>query len=134
MSVKFYFFTNLPSLLYYFIIVILSIFFIFITLTRKILELNILCIYGEPGGVRTPDPRLRRPVLYPAELLTHIFKRINYDITKSTACQCLSLIFLFFQKLDVSYCKTTVFVVLWICRNLSNFVFLYNTRFKGGDS
>ena len=27
--------------------------------------------YGEPGGNRTPDPRLRRPVLYPAELLTH---------------------------------------------------------------
>ena len=27
---------------------------------------------GEPGGVRTPDPRLRRPVLYPTELLTHV--------------------------------------------------------------
>ena len=29
-------------------------------------------LFGEPGGVRTPDPRLRRPVLYPAELLTHL--------------------------------------------------------------
>ena len=24
-----------------------------------------------PEGIRTPDPRLRRPLLYPAELLTH---------------------------------------------------------------
>ena len=23
------------------------------------------------GGIRTPDPRLRRPLLYPAELRTH---------------------------------------------------------------
>ena len=23
------------------------------------------------GGIRTPDPRLRRPLLYPAELQTH---------------------------------------------------------------
>lgn len=30
-----------------------------------------LLFFGEPGGVRTPDPRLRRPVLYPTELLTH---------------------------------------------------------------
>ena len=25
----------------------------------------------EPEGIRTPDPRLRRPLLYPAELRTH---------------------------------------------------------------
>ena len=25
-----------------------------------------------PEGIRTPDPRLRRPLLYPTELLTHI--------------------------------------------------------------
>ena len=25
--------------------------------------------YGAPEGIRTPDPRLRRPLLYPAELL-----------------------------------------------------------------
>ena len=28
--------------------------------------------FGEPGGIRTPDPRLRRPMLYPTELLTHM--------------------------------------------------------------
>ena len=26
---------------------------------------------GAPEGIRTPDPRLRRPLLYPAELQAH---------------------------------------------------------------
>ena len=30
-------------------------------------------IFGMPAGIRTPDPRLRRAMLYPAELQTHIF-------------------------------------------------------------
>ena len=29
--------------------------------------------YGMPAGIRTPDPRLRRAMLYPAELQTHKF-------------------------------------------------------------
>ena len=28
---------------------------------------------GAPEGARTPDPRLRRPLLYPAELQAHDF-------------------------------------------------------------
>ncbi len=28
--------------------------------------------HNVPGGIRTPDPRLRRPLLYPAELQTHL--------------------------------------------------------------
>ena len=28
-------------------------------------------LYGDPGGIRTPDPRIRNPLLYPAELLNH---------------------------------------------------------------
>ena len=28
--------------------------------------------YGTPGGTRTPDPLLRRQMLYPAELRAHI--------------------------------------------------------------
>ena len=28
---------------------------------------------GVPGEIRTPDPRLRRALLYPAELLRHVF-------------------------------------------------------------
>ena len=36
---------------------------------------NILCAVstGAPEGIRTPDPRLRRAMLYPAELLVHIY-------------------------------------------------------------
>ncbi len=29
------------------------------------------CFLNMPAGIRTPDTRLRRPVLYPAELRTH---------------------------------------------------------------
>ena len=28
-------------------------------------------MWNEPEGIRTPDPRLRRPLLYPTELQTH---------------------------------------------------------------
>ena len=28
--------------------------------------------HNVPEGIRTPDPRLRRPLLYPAELQTHL--------------------------------------------------------------
>ena len=28
--------------------------------------------YGTPGGIRTPDKRFRKPLLYPTELLGHI--------------------------------------------------------------
>ena len=28
--------------------------------------------YGVPAGIRTPDTRLRRPLLYPTELQIHI--------------------------------------------------------------
>ena len=28
--------------------------------------------FGASKGIRTPDPRLRRAMLYPAELLTHV--------------------------------------------------------------
>ena len=31
---------------------------------------------GAPEGIRTPDPRLRRALLYPAELLAHIVERV----------------------------------------------------------
>ena len=42
--------------------------------------------FGEPGGSRTPDTRLRRPVLYPTELLTQI-KQHKYDIINITESQ-----------------------------------------------
>lgn len=35
-------------------------------------KLHVFSKFGEPRGIRTPDPRLRRALLYPAELLTQI--------------------------------------------------------------
>ena len=32
---------------------------------------------SEPEGIRTPDPRLRRPLLYPAELQAHVFLSLS---------------------------------------------------------
>jgi hypothetical protein len=35
-------------------------------------------------GIRTPDPRLRRPLLYPAELRTHmiLYKPVSADLKR----------------------------------------------------
>src|SRR5581483_2314574 len=41
-------------------------------------------IGGLPGGIRTPDPRLRRPLLYPAELQAVVL-RIREDAQNSPA-------------------------------------------------
>ena len=38
-------------------------------------------IYHVPGGTRTPDPRLRRPMLYPAELLAHMERVMGIEPT-----------------------------------------------------
>ena len=35
-------------------------------------------ITGTPGGIRTPDLRIRSPLLYPAELLAQKYNKINY--------------------------------------------------------
>ena len=34
-------------------------------------QLSYIRHFGAPEGIRTPDPRLRRPMLYPAELQVH---------------------------------------------------------------
>ena len=33
--------------------------------------------FGAPEGIRTPDPRLRRPMLYPTELQVHISRAVK---------------------------------------------------------
>ena len=40
-------------------------------LHRSIIDENV------PEGIRTPDNRLRRPVLYPTELLTRIYQSLH---------------------------------------------------------
>lgn len=44
--------------------------FVFLTKKHKLLELVLSS--GASRGIRTPDPRLRRAMLYPTELLTHV--------------------------------------------------------------
>lgn len=39
-------------------------------------------IDGAPEGIRIPDRRYRKPVLYPAELRTHISHKENEIIAK----------------------------------------------------
>lgn len=39
------------------------------------------------GGIRTHDPRIRNPVLYPAELRRHIYEQI--DSIDSVQRECL---------------------------------------------
>ena len=59
-------------------------------LQRNLLQRNTFWFlerFGEPAGIRTPDPRLRRPVLYPTELLTHLLNNTNYNSTKKKTCQ-----------------------------------------------
>ena len=34
--------------------------------------------YGVPEEIRTPDPRLRRPLLYPTELQAHMVKMVSH--------------------------------------------------------
>ena len=49
-----------------------------------ILEISVwFLVYGGPRGIRTPDPTLRRRVLYPTELLTHYFWTIIIITQKS---------------------------------------------------
>ena len=36
-----------------------------------LMSVALLPCNGAPGEIRTPDPRLRRPMLYPAELRAH---------------------------------------------------------------
>ena len=37
--------------------------------------------HNVPEGIRTPDPRLRRPLLYPTELLTHTKRVMGIEPT-----------------------------------------------------
>ena len=41
--------------------------------------------YGAPGRIRTCDPRLRRPMLYPTELRAHILESTSYTYVLNTA-------------------------------------------------
>lgn len=42
---------------------------------------NTSCACGTPEGTRTPDPLLRRQMLYPAELLAHMERVMGIEPT-----------------------------------------------------
>ena len=44
---------------------------------RTIHDYSFKCMNGAGGGIRTHDPRFRRPMLYPAELLPQQLFKIN---------------------------------------------------------
>lgn len=54
-----------------------------------IYKMHVYGCFGEPRGIRTPDPLLRRQMLYPTELLTHnkLISNNNYITTKKHCCQ-----------------------------------------------
>ena len=64
---------------------------------KKRLSKSLLILNGAPEGIRTPDLCLRRALLYPAELLAHLFaqsrtnklynKIINYSILFKSVLQ-----------------------------------------------
>ncbi len=41
------------------------------------------CLLGDLGEIRTPDPRLRRPLLYPTELLDQLERAMGIEPTTS---------------------------------------------------
>ena len=54
-------------------------------------------MYGERTGIRTPDTRLRRALLYPAELCTHIYmeRETRFELATSTLARLRSTAELF---------------------------------------
>ena len=54
-------------------------------------------LIGERKGIRTPDTRLRRALLYPAELCTHIYmeRETRFELATSTLARLRSTAELF---------------------------------------
>ncbi len=54
-------------------------------------------LIGERTGIRTPDTRLRRALLYPAELCTHIYmeRETRFELATSTLARLRSTAELF---------------------------------------
>ena len=71
---------------------------LFISIKKKFHKRETL--NGERTGIRTPDTRLRRALLYPAELCTHILEReTRFELATSTLARLRSTAELFPQIL-----------------------------------
>ena len=45
------------------------------------MEFKIKEINGAPEEIRTPDPRFRKPLLYPTELQAHMVGVVRFELT-----------------------------------------------------
>ena len=61
-------------------------------------QLSLTFLNGDPGAIRTPDPQLRRLLLYPAELQDHIdkvyYQMITPLVKKKEHILCFILLFI----------------------------------------
>ncbi len=64
---------------------------------------------NEPEGIRTPDPRLRRPLLYPAELQTH--DNIQQASPLGDGLHFITL----YAKMQVLFSHILLFLMFFIC-------------------
>ncbi len=62
-----------------------------------------------PEGIRTPDPRLRRPLLYPAELQTH--DNIQQASPLGDGLHFITL----YAKMQVLFSHILLFLMFFIC-------------------
>ena len=113
--------------------------------TSKLYMKLLLSKNGATGGIRTPDPRLRRPLLYPTELQTRkvvgatgfepttpwsqarCSTKLSYaPTTQEILChifQTLSSIFCFFQNSSLALSCTTLIIITLSsqkCKHLFN--------------
>ena len=76
-----------------------------------------ILIFGASRGIRTPDTRLRRPLLYPTELWTHI---INILIARPLKLEPMTSKFEVCNSIQLSYgrnyFKSTVLLFLFLVR------------------
>ena len=130
--------------------------------TSKLYIKSLLSKNGATGGIRTPDPRLRRPLLYPTELQTRkvvgatgfepttpwsqarCSTKLSYaPTTQEILChifQTLSSIFFFFQNPSLALSCTTLIIITalsqkckHLCNNFLQFFSNSHNFFPGGQ-
>ncbi len=78
-----------------------------------------LLFYGVPGGIRTHDPRRRRPILYPTELRVHQTNTILIHRFEAHFQQN----FAFFRTFTPQFTKFHLTICLFLCINKQQVLF-----------
>ena len=99
-------------ILHYFIVVLMR-------NTSKLYMKSLLSKNGATGGIRTPDPRLRRPLLYPTELQTRkVVGATGFEPTTPwSQARCST---------KLSYAPTTQEILCHIFQTLSSIFLLFS--------